>query len=157
MNISGKYHLSLGTFNLKRTYNAHFQVHTYIQDFLHALVVKKKKYCLCLNTCIQVHSLVPVSLSPLKAQSALIGISALSLQPWNDCNGEQSPPGMTFLCRPQQKLASPWFLCQKVFGIFSLDCELLWKISSVANKPFKNVHVLLSKVMFTNGHHFIDF
>ena len=51
----------------------------------------------------------------------------------------------------------PGFPRQKANGFFPLDFALLQKISSVANKSWWYLHVLFSKILFTNEHYFYDF
>ena len=64
---------------------------------------------------------------------------------------------MAYFCWPTRKLASPWFPQQKANGIFPLGFGLLQKIRSVANTHLWYLHVLFSKIIFTNEHHFYDF
>ena len=58
---------------------------------------------------------------------------------------------MTYFCRPTRKLASHWFPRQKA----NEDCSIgFWIISE--NKLWY-LHVLFSKIISTNEHHFYDF
>ena len=61
---------------------------------------------------------------------------------------------MRSFCRPNGKLASPWFPPQKVNGIFALGFRLLQKISCVKQNVWC-LHILFSKINFTDEQHFI--
>ena len=64
---------------------------------------------------------------------------------------------MTFYYDLTRKFELPWFPQQKSYEIIELDFGLLPKTISVTNTSLWYLHVLFSKIIFTDEYNFCDF